>query len=81
MHSIMTYAVLYRYSDNKDKIAEVRPAHRQYLNSLLQSGNLVAAGPLMDDSGALIIYSVQDETELNQFITQDPFHQQGIFLS
>ncbi len=77
----MIYAVLYQYSSDKDKIASVRPSHRQHLTKLLQSGNLLAAGPITDDSGALIVYNAADEVELNRFIAEDPFNTAGIFQS
>jgi uncharacterized protein YciI len=76
----MIYAVLYEYVREAEKITRVRPSHRQYLTKLLEAGNLVAAGPCTDDSGALIIYQASDETQLRQFITGDPFHQEGVFL-
>lgn len=76
----MIYAVLYDYTRSTEKIAQVRPAHRHHLTKLLESGNLLAAGPCTDDSGALIIYQAEDETQLRTFIHDDPFHREGIFL-
>lgn len=76
----MNYAVLYEYCPDKEKIAAHRPAHRQHLNTLLVNGQLLAAGPITDDSGALIVYHASNETELKTFITSDPFHQAGIFV-
>jgi uncharacterized protein len=77
----MIYAVLYQYSPDKEKIARVRPAHRLHLTKLLTAGQLLAAGPITDDSGALIVYNAADEVELSSFITTDPFHTEGIFQS
>lgn len=77
----MNFAVLYEYVADKEKIATHRPAHRQHLNTLLKNGQLLAAGPLTDDSGALIVYHAANEHELKTFITSDPFHHAGIFLS
>jgi uncharacterized protein len=77
----MTFAVLYEYSPDLTKIAEHRPAHRRYLHELLARGNLLAAGPITDDSGALIIYVALSPEELDQLIADDPFHQAGVFVS
>ena len=55
----MKFAAIIEYLQDKAKIAEVRPAHRQYLASLRERGQLVASGPFTDDSGALIIYDEQ----------------------
>src|SRR5262249_47735844 len=52
----MKFAATIEYTPDKAKIEQVRPAHRKYLTGLLQQGKLAAAGPFMDDSGALIVY-------------------------
>jgi uncharacterized protein YciI len=51
----------------------VRPAHRDYLKSLLDSGKLVISGPYVDDSGAVIIYEAADEAEARALIAADPY--------
>ena len=76
----MTFAVLYEYSPDQGKIQEHRPAHRKYLNELLAKNQLLAAGPLTDDSGALIVYQAHDEKEVQRIIENDPFHKAGIFV-
>jgi uncharacterized protein len=76
----MKFAVIFSYA-NQGKIAEVRPAHREYLAALKQHGKLVAAGPFVDDSGALIIYEAESEEEAQQIIKGDPFYESGIFDS
>jgi uncharacterized protein YciI len=68
------------YSRDTNKIADVRPRHRQYLATLLSEGRLVAAGPFTDDSGALIIYDAGSREEVEKLIQNDPFHEAGIFL-
>jgi uncharacterized protein YciI len=75
----MKFAAIFEYGSDKAKIAQVRPVHRQYLAGLRQRGQLVAAGPFADDSGALIVYEAADRQEAESFIQADPFHQNGIF--
>jgi uncharacterized protein len=75
----MIFAVLYEYTPDLTKIAANRPAHRQYLQALLAQGQLLAAGPITDDSGALIVYQALHHNELDQIIRNDPFHQAGVF--
>lgn len=77
----MNFAVLYEYCADKEKIATHRPAHREHLKRLMTSGQLLAAGPLMDDSGSIIVYHASNEHELKSFITSDPFHDAGIFVN
>jgi uncharacterized protein YciI len=75
----MIFAVLYDYTPDQEKILHARPAHRQYLHELMSRNQLVAAGPIPDDSGAIIVYSVADEEELDRIIAHDPFHKAGVF--
>jgi uncharacterized protein len=56
------FATVFRY-DNKDKIPEIRPLHREYLGQLNENGKLWASGPFSDDSGSLIIYEAESEEE------------------
>jgi uncharacterized protein YciI len=74
----MKFAVMFGY-ENEGRIAEVRPLHREYLTSLKEHGNLVAAGAFVDDSGALIIYEAESESEVIDIVEHDPFHEAGIF--
>jgi uncharacterized protein YciI len=76
----MKFAGIIEYTPDKARIAEVRPVHRQYLTSLLERGQLVAAGPFTDDSGALIIYEAASRDEAEKLLQGDPFHQNGIFV-
>lgn len=50
-----------------------RAAHRQRLAGLHQRGLLAAAGPWADDSGALLIFRL-DETAVRAEIDADPYY-------
>jgi uncharacterized protein YciI len=77
----MKFAAIIEYVQDKAKIAEVRPAHRQYLTSLKDKGQIAATGPFTDDSGALIIYEAGSKEEAQAFLKADPFNQAGVFIS
>ena len=77
----MKFAAIIEYPQDRAKIAEVRPAHRQYLTGLRDQGRLAASGPFTDDSGALIIYEASSREEAESFLKGDPFNQHGIFLN
>lgn len=77
----MKCAAIIDYSQDKAKIAEVRPTHRQYLATLRDSGRLVISGPFTDDSGALIVYETATRDEAEALLKGDPFNQNGIFVS
>ncbi len=76
----MKFAVTIEYTQDKAKIAEVRPAHRKYLTNLLQTGRLAAAGPFADDSGALIVYEADTLEQAEELLKNDPFRAGGIFI-
>ena len=76
----MKFATTIAYG-NKEKIAEVRPIHREYLTGLKEQGKLFASGPFEDDSGALIIYEADSIEEAQALLDADPFRDAGVFQS
>jgi uncharacterized protein len=77
----MKFAAIIEYIQDKAKIAEARPIHRQYLASLKDKGQLAISGPFTDDWGALIVYEANSKEEAETLLRGDPFHQNGIFVS
>src|SRR5471030_1200888 len=71
----MKYAAIIEYLQDKAKIAEIRPVHRQYLASLKDKGQLAASGPFTDDSGALIVYEASTREDAESLLKGDPFNQ------
>jgi uncharacterized protein len=76
----MKFAAVIEYIQDKAKIAQIRPSHRQYLTDLKEKGRLVACGPFTDDSGALIIYETDTKEDAEKIIQADPFNQNGVFV-
>jgi uncharacterized protein YciI len=76
----MKFAAVIEYLQDKEKIAAMRPQHRQYLAELRERGQLAVAGPITDDSGALIIYEATNREEAEKFLKGDPFYASGIFV-
>lgn len=77
----MKFAAIIEYTPDTAKVQTVRPVHRQYLTSLKERGQLVAAGPFTDDSGALIIYEAASREDAEKLVQGDPFCQNGIFVT
>ena len=75
----MTYTVTIEYGHDGAKIQANRPAHREYLRGLVAANKLVISGPFTDDSGALIVYNADDESEVEGIIKADPFYACGVF--
>ncbi|RNE49353.1 YciI family protein [Corynebacterium alimapuense] len=75
----MNYFVAqYLYAPDSEQIIEIRPAHRQWLGSLLDEGKLVGSGPFTDGlGGALIIIRLPKSatlTDAEELMDNDPFH-------
>ncbi len=68
------FAVEYVYAAESTAARdEHRPAHREWLNGLVQQGKVLASGPFADNAGALLLFVAEGETELNDLLKQDPF--------
>ncbi len=50
-----------------------RPAHRDRLTGLHERGVVSMAGPLADDSGAVIVFDLPDEEAVRQQLAADPY--------
>ncbi len=62
----------YQYAD-LDARARTRDAHLAYLRELADAGRLVMAGPLADDTGAVVVFSADTADEVNQMVDADPY--------
>jgi uncharacterized protein len=67
------FAVQYVYGPDRDRLAEVRPKHRDYLDALVEKGVLLLSGPYADTVGALLIFETADEAELRGILAADPY--------
>jgi uncharacterized protein YciI len=67
------YALYIRFTDNEERRLATRPVHREYLKSLFDAGKLAEAGPFVDDSGAIIVYDVEDLSAAEAQFAQDPY--------
>ncbi len=76
----MKFAAVIEYIQDQEKIAVIRPVHRQYLASLKEEGQLAASGPFTDDYGALIVYEAATKEDAEKLLRSDPFCQNGIFV-
>ena len=77
----MKFAAIIEYGDNKDGLKASHPAHRTYLRTFLESGQLRAAGPFADDAGALWILNADTAEAAEAIVRGDPFVEAGIITS
>jgi uncharacterized protein YciI len=64
------FLVRYRYTDDEQAQALVRPTHREYLRGLGDA--LVGSGPTADN-GAALVFQAETVDEVKAFIDYDPF--------
>jgi uncharacterized protein YciI len=72
------FAVTYTYQASDATLAEIRPTHREFLKQLLESGVLLASGPMVGSSGALLILKGESLDEIAQTLDADPFDIAGV---
>jgi len=67
------YAVQLAFSDDPARL-EGRPAHREKLAAHVAAGRLLAAGPFSDESGALLVFIVDDRAAIDEIVADDPYY-------
>jgi uncharacterized protein YciI len=67
------FVVEMTFTDDPARLA-ARPAHRERLRALHADGVLVMSGPFADDSGALLIFDVDDSAAMDRILDQDPYY-------
>jgi len=75
---IVNYAT---YVDAPDKVARLRPAHREYMTQLRADGRLVLGGPFTDGSGALFVYETESLATAEEIVAADPYKAGGALAS
>lgn len=72
------FAVTYGYAADEIELNQLRPSHRQWLSELFDKQTLLASGPMMDRSAALLIFKADSIEELNALLDNDPFELAGM---
>jgi len=75
---VARFAVEWVFGEDQEGRLAVRPAHREYLAELVDRGVLLASGPWVDQSGALLVYEVADEAALREVLAADPYTRAGV---
>ena len=74
----MKFAAIIEYGDDKDGLRANHPAHRAYLRTFLENGQLRAAGPFADDAGALWVLDADSAEAAAEIVKGDPLVDAGI---
>lgn len=72
------FAVTYTYQASDETLAEIRPTHREFLKALLDAGTLLASGPLVGSSGALLVLRAESVEQVAETLDADPFDIAGV---
>ena len=75
------FAVSYVYNATPEQLDEIRPIHRQWLAGLLEAGQLLASGPMVDNPEALLIFVADSASDLAELLDNDPFDIAGFIGS
>ena len=74
----MKFAAIIEYGQDKDRLRANHPAHRAYLRTFLENGQLQAAGPFADDAGALWVLDADTAEAANEIVRRDPLVGDGV---
>lgn len=76
------FAVEYAYAGDPDDMDRIRPAHKDFLESLYKAGQLRVSGPIdaADGGGALLIIQGESREDVERLMDGDPFWAEG-FIS
>lgn len=67
---------IYTYGYNDTPLrAERRGDHMAHLDELVAAGSVLAAGPLADLTGGIIVFSADDEAAAQKLVEGDPYTQ------
>jgi uncharacterized protein YciI len=69
-------ALKYRYP--LDRMLQTIDRHRAYLRELNAKGKMIASGPFVPREGGGILLRVEDESEIQPLLANDPFQTEGL---
>jgi uncharacterized protein len=75
--------LLYNYVDNiEERRAPFREAHLALAREMHERGILLMAGALVEPlDGAILVFSTDDRSAVEDFVAQDPYVREGLVTS
>ena len=77
----MKFAAIIEYGEDKPGLKANHPAHRAYLRTFLENGQLRAAGPFADEAGALWVLDADSAEAAEEIVRGDPLVKAGVITS
>jgi uncharacterized protein YciI len=69
------------YENPTDEENTAMEEHFQYLTAGLQTGQVLMAGPCLDDTFGLVVFHAEDEPSANAFMMDDPSILKNIMMA
>jgi len=69
------------FQDPTDEENTAMEEHYNYLKAGLQTGQVLLAGPCLDDTFGLVVFRSEDEASANAFMMNDPSIQKNIMMA
>ena len=62
-----------QYTAPMEKIAEILPSHRAFLQTGYEKGWLLCSGPMVPKSGGVVIARAPEKLDIENFFSDDPY--------
>lgn len=70
------FIIIIHYIESVDKINEIRPRHREFLETGYREGNVLFSGPQVPRTGGLIAARGETTEEVITFFSNDPYQKE-----
>jgi uncharacterized protein YciI len=70
------FIILIHYIESVDKINEIRPRHRDFLEKGYKAGIVLFSGPQVPRIGGLIAAKSKTSEEVKKFFSEDPYQKE-----
>jgi uncharacterized protein YciI len=70
------FIILIHYKESVDKINEIRPRHRDFLEKGYKEGIVLFSGPQLPRKGGLIAAKGKTSEEVKKFFSEDPYQKE-----
>jgi len=72
------FAIITDYIVPMEKVVEITPEHRAYLQTQYDAGIMLFSGPLVPRTGGMLVAKADDISIIENMIANDPFKVKGI---
>lgn len=72
------YIIEITYKVPFEKLQNILPAHRAFLDDGYSKGLLLMSGPQYPKTGGIVIARANDAEEIKKYFSLDPYHTEGV---